>query len=63
MYPGFEYVFERIFQTAVSFFLGTFKTFGFFVALAFLAAACVLKKELRRKEVNISTHLGISTGV
>lgn len=31
-------------------FLSTIKTFGFFVALAFLAAAWILKRELQRKE-------------
>ena len=31
-------------------FFGTIKTFGFFMAMAFLLAAWLLKKELGRKE-------------
>jgi hypothetical protein len=31
-------------------FLGTIKTFGFFMAIAFLLAAWLLKTELQRKE-------------
>lgn len=37
-------------------FLSTIKTFGFFVALAFLAAAWLLKKELQRKEASGLLH-------
>ncbi|OQP66576.1 hypothetical protein A3860_13935 [Niastella vici] len=50
MYPDLQYLFEQVFKTNVPSFLGLFKTFGFFVALAFLAAAYLLQKELRRKE-------------
>lgn len=49
MYPDLQFLLEHIFKTHVPSFLGLFKTFGFFVALAFLAAAYVLKKELLRK--------------
>lgn len=52
MFPDFQYLFEQLFNTNVSSFFGLFKTFGFFVALAFLAAAYVLRRELRHKESN-----------
>jgi phosphatidylglycerol---prolipoprotein diacylglyceryl transferase len=50
MYPDFQYLFESLFKTSMPSFLSVIKTFGFFVALAFLAAAWILKKELQRKE-------------
>lgn len=50
MYPDFQYFFNRLFNTEVPEFLGYFKTFGFFVAVAFLVAAWILTRELKRKE-------------
>src|SRR5688500_19673708 len=52
MYPDFEYLLEAIFNTDLPSFLSFIKTFGFFVALAFLAGAWILKKELQRKETS-----------
>src|SRR5687767_7927275 len=50
MFPDFEYLLEGLFQTGMPSFLGYIKTFGFFVAMAFLAAAYLLTKELKRME-------------
>lgn len=50
MFPDFQYVFQELFKTEVPSFLGYIKTFGFFVAIAFLLAAWLLTKELKRKE-------------
>ncbi len=49
MYPDFYYLFRELFGIEIPF-LGLFKTFGFMVALAFLAAAYFLMRELKRKE-------------
>ncbi len=50
MYPDFRYLIEGLFGVDAPEWLSIFKTFGLFVALAFLAAAYVLTKDLRRKE-------------
>jgi hypothetical protein len=50
LYPDFKYFLEGIFKTEMPGFLGTIKTFGFFMAIAFLLAAWLLKTELQRKE-------------
>lgn len=50
MFPDFEYLLEAIFGTDIPGWVGIFKTFGFFVAMAFLAAAYVLVKDMKRKE-------------
>lgn len=50
MYPDFQYLLENLFGTAMPEWLSIFKTFGFFVALAFLAASWTLSMELKRKE-------------
>lgn len=50
MFPDFEYLLEAIFNTDLPGWLSIFKTFGFFVAMAFLAAAYVLVKDMKRKE-------------
>lgn len=49
MYPNLYYAFKDIFGVEWNW-LRIFNSFGFFVALAFIAAAIVLAKELRRKE-------------
>ena len=49
MYPNLYYAFKDIFGVEWNW-LRIFNSFGFFVALAFIAAAIVLTKELRRKE-------------
>lgn len=50
MYPDFEYLLENLLNTDMPEWLSLFKTFGFFVAMAFLAAAYTLGLELKRKE-------------
>jgi len=50
MFPDFQYLIEYLFNIDAPEWLGLFKTFGLFVALAFLAAAYVLVKDLKRKE-------------
>lgn len=50
MYPDFQYLLQGLLGTPMPAWLGIFKTFGFFVALAFIAAARVLTIELKRKE-------------
>lgn len=49
MYPNLYYAFKDIFGVEWNW-LRIFNSFGFFVALSFIAAAVVLTKELRRKE-------------
>lgn len=49
MYPNLYYAFKDIFGVEWNW-LRIFNSFGFFVAIAFIAAAVVLTKELRRKE-------------
>ncbi len=48
MYPNLYYVFEDFFGVKIGF-LRFINSFGFFVAIAFLVAAWLLSKELRRK--------------
>lgn len=48
MYPNLYYVFEDFFGLRIPF-LRFINSFGFFVAIAFLVAAALLSKELRRK--------------
>jgi phosphatidylglycerol:prolipoprotein diacylglycerol transferase len=50
MYPDFKYLFQAIFGSPMPEWLSLFKTFGFFVALAFLGAAWATASELKRKE-------------
>jgi len=50
MYPDFQYLFQSIFHHTMPEWLGIFKTFGFLVAMAFIAAAWTLSLELKRKE-------------
>jgi phosphatidylglycerol---prolipoprotein diacylglyceryl transferase len=49
MYPNLYYAFKDIFGVEWNW-LRIFNSFGFFVAIAFIAAAVVLTRELRRKE-------------
>lgn len=57
MYPNLYYAFKDLFGIEIPF-LKVFQTFGFFVAVAFLAAAYVLTVELKRRE-----KLGLLHGV
>lgn len=50
MYPDFEHLLESLLGVDVPGWLSLFKTFGFMVAMAFLAAAYVLVQDLKRKE-------------
>lgn len=50
MYPDFQYVFQNLLNNPMPEWLGVFKTFGFFMALAFLIAMWLITKELKRKE-------------
>lgn len=61
MYPDFQYLFESLFGTSMPEWLSIFKTFGFFVAIAFLAAAWTLSLELKRKEALGLLHPTITT--
>lgn len=49
MYPDFSYIFHDLFGTAYDNWSSVVKTFGFFLALAFLTAAYLLFLELKRK--------------
>lgn len=48
MYPNLYYFFKEVFNVRIGF-LRFINSFGFFVAIAFLVAAALLAKELRRK--------------
>ncbi|RFS20562.1 diacylglyceryl transferase [Chitinophaga silvatica] len=56
MYPNLYYAFRELFGISVPF-LKILNTFGFFVAIAFIAAAYVFTKELKRRE-----ELGLMSG-
>ena len=71
MYPNLYYAFKDIFGVELPF-LKIINSFGFFVALSFLAAAWLLVKELKRKqargsftyeETTIESGAPASTGV
>ncbi len=49
MYPNLYFAFKDLFGVEITW-LRIFNSFGFFVALAFIIAAIVLTKELKRKE-------------
>jgi phosphatidylglycerol:prolipoprotein diacylglycerol transferase len=49
MYPDFSYIFHDLFGTSYDNWSSVVKTFGFFLALAFLTAAYLLFLELKRK--------------
>lgn len=49
MYPDLSYIAHAIFGTQPDSWLSIFKTFGFFLAIAFLASAVVFYYELKRK--------------
>ena len=50
MYPDLSYLFHDLLGTARDNWLSIFKTFGFFLLLAFIVAARLLKSELARRE-------------
>ncbi len=49
MYPDLSYIFHALLGTAPDNWLSIFKTFGFFLAIAFLVSAVVFAAEMRRK--------------
>lgn len=57
MYPNLYYAFRDLLGLELPF-LKIFQTFGFFVAVAFLAGAYILTRELKRRE-----QLGMLTGI
>lgn len=57
MYPNLYYAFKDLLGVEIPFFK-LFQTFGFFVAIAFLAAAYVLTSELKRRE-----RMGLLMGI
>lgn len=52
MYPDLSYFFHDFLGTARDNWLSIFKTFGFFLLMAFIVAARLLKWELQRREKN-----------
>lgn len=50
MYPDFQYLLQGLLGIPVPAWLGIFKTFGFLVAISFIAAARATTSELKRKE-------------
>lgn len=50
MYPDFQFLLQDLFGINAPGWLSLFKVFGLFVAMAFLTAAYVLVKDLKRKE-------------
>lgn len=50
MFPDFQYLLQSLTGIEMPAWLSVIKTFGFFVALAFLCAAWTLTQELKRKE-------------
>ncbi|MBU6342017.1 MAG: prolipoprotein diacylglyceryl transferase [Bacteroidetes bacterium] len=49
MYPDLSYLFHALLGTAPDNWLSIFKTFGFFLAISFIASAIVFSIELKRK--------------
>jgi phosphatidylglycerol:prolipoprotein diacylglycerol transferase len=49
MYPDLSYLFHDLLGTTPDNWLSIFKTFGFFMAISFLASAVIYRKELARK--------------
>ncbi|MEM6726847.1 MAG: prolipoprotein diacylglyceryl transferase family protein, partial [Bacteroidota bacterium] len=50
MYPDFSYLFNDLFGTEVGNWLALIKTFGFFLAMAFIFSGFLIAKEFKRKE-------------
>jgi phosphatidylglycerol---prolipoprotein diacylglyceryl transferase len=65
MYPDLSYLFHDLLGTAPDNWLSLFKTFGFFLAIAFLCSAAVYYRELKRKAAEghfVSTPMRITEG-
>ncbi|MBL7718840.1 MAG: prolipoprotein diacylglyceryl transferase [Flavipsychrobacter sp.] len=69
MYPDFQYLLQSLLGVEIPEWVGIFKTFGFLMALAFVAGAMVIVRELKRKEAaglllpNIVEQVDKKTGV
>ncbi|MEM7102458.1 MAG: prolipoprotein diacylglyceryl transferase family protein [Bacteroidota bacterium] len=50
MYPDFSYLFHDFFGSEIGNWASIIKTFGFFLALAFIVAGIIVSAELKRKE-------------
>lgn len=50
MYPDFQYLFQSLFNSPMPEWLGIFKTFGFLMAMAFIAGLMAMSAEMKRKE-------------
>jgi phosphatidylglycerol---prolipoprotein diacylglyceryl transferase len=50
MYPDFQYLFQSLLNNPMPEWLGIFKTFGFLMALAFIAGLMVMSREMKRYE-------------
>lgn len=65
MYPDFQFLLQDLLGIDAPGWLSIFKVFGLFVAIAFLAAAYVLVKDLKRKEalgLMLPEHQIVKTG-
>ena len=62
MYPDLSYLFHDLIGTEPDNWLSIFKTFGFFLLMAFLTAAWLLKIELKRRE-KIGQFQGVKTTI
>ncbi|MEM7574451.1 MAG: prolipoprotein diacylglyceryl transferase family protein [Bacteroidota bacterium] len=60
MYPDLSYLFHDLIGTEPDNWLSIFKTFGFFLLMAFLTAAWLLKIELKRRE-QLGQFKGVKT--
>mgnify|MGYP006921736041 CR=1 FL=1 len=61
MYPDFKYLLQSLTGIDMPEWLSLFKTFGFLVAMSFLAAAWAIGSELRRMPSVISVDIGQNT--
>lgn len=50
MYPDFQYLLQSLFNAPMPEWLGIFKTFGFLMAMAFIAGLIAMSAEMKRKE-------------
>jgi phosphatidylglycerol:prolipoprotein diacylglycerol transferase len=50
MYPDFQYLLQSLLGIDIPEWVGTFKTFGFFVAIGFLLGGVLMVREMKRKE-------------
>ena len=66
MYPDLSYLAHALFGTEPDNWLSIFKTFGFLLALAFLASAVTFYHELKRKArqgIYVPTRVTVADGL